>query len=125
MIRYDRAILLFFTWLTSRRMELPDEVIALDTLLSEFAETLWQEGESRGALGDALSGLTNYFKFLRGKLPDAWAQHATWKKLELPARATPMSRKVLVAAVGVALGRKDLPLAVGLWLGFQALLPSI
>ena len=122
LVRYNRAILLFFEWLASKELGLPDDLVMLDALLSEYAEILWQEGESRSGLGDTLSGLTNYLKFLRGKLPDAWAQHSTWKKLELPARATPFTKNILMAAVGVALSQNDLAMAAGLWLGFQGLL---
>ena len=107
---------------TRFELGLPDDVDILDTFLNEYAKVLWQEGESRSGLGDTLSGLTNYLKFLRGKLPDAWAQHSTWKKLELPARATPFTKNLLFAAVGVALSQNDVRMAAGLWLGFQGLL---
>ena len=119
--RYENAVGLFFAWLADVKTW-PDGPEELASWLAEYAEELWEQGEGRHLLGDAISGLIFYVKGLKRKLPDAWSQYDTWKSLERPVRATPCSLLVLQASVGVALSLKDIAMAAALLMGFQCLL---
>eukprot|EP00973_Karenia_brevis_P063323 8802655-Karenia_brevis.AAC.1 len=94
-LRYDAAVLRFLNWLGS---DIPATTEALDECLSNYAEQLWEDGEGRNLLGDALSGLSHHFSSLKGKLAEAWRQCNVWGKLEFLARATPISIRILRAA---------------------------
>ena len=120
--RYENAVGLFFAWTEAVFGELPNDAGTLDAVLAEYAEALWQEGESRYLLADALSGLSHFIKMLKTCLPDSWAQHDTWGTLEPSQRATPLTLPILLAMVGVALSRQEHDMAAGLLLAFQALL---
>ena len=57
----------------------------------------------------------------KGRIPEAWSLLGTWSKLELPCRAPPLHNLQLCALVGLAVHRKDLGMAAGLMVAFQAL----
>ena len=120
--RYETAVSLFFVWAEAVFGEIPDDAGTLDAVLAEYAEALWQEGESRYLLGDTLSGLSHFVKMLKHCMPDAWAQYDTWGTLEPAQRATPLTLPILLGMVGVALSRQEHAMAAGMLLAFQGLL---
>ena len=54
---YDAALDLFMAWLKAEDTQLPNDESELPPLLEKFAETLWQEGESKADLANLLAAL--------------------------------------------------------------------
>ena len=112
----------YFNWLERTTADYPRTYELLDESLSQYAEALWQDGESRNYLSDVLSAMGFHYPMSKGRLRDAWKQNETWNRLELPARATPFTLRILRAACGCAIVQGKWNVAAGLWLGFQGLL---
>lgn len=60
LIRHNVAVGRFVLWLRSNRVDFPRTPEATDTLLCGFIETLWEDGEPKAFVGDAISGLTHF-----------------------------------------------------------------
>ena len=118
--RYKTAVRLFFAWLLAFYGTFPNDYEVFDSCLAEYAENLWQEGESRYLLGDTISVISHFIRAFRYRLPDSWKQHDTWGSLEPAVRATPLTQRSLLAMVGMALRRGEISMAACLLLGFHA-----
>ena len=101
---------------------MPDSTWMLDQLVADYAEVLWEEGESQYMYSDTICALVHHLKFLKRQMIQSWDLLSTWQLHELPTRATPFSLDVVLAMAGAALQRGWLDMAVGLLLAFQALL---
>ncbi len=55
--RYDRALRLFFAFLTDTSLELPNDGEALDEVLSMYIEHLWESGDPKYMAADCLAAL--------------------------------------------------------------------
>ena len=53
---YRKHVGLFFIWLGLTSLAMPDSREEVDRLLGEYVNMLWQEGESIGWAGNAISG---------------------------------------------------------------------
>ena len=100
----------------------PSDCVSFDTLLTRFADALWQEGEPRGLLANVLCGLTHEVPSLHGRLHAAWRLHATWLKLEPASRAPPLTARLAQAFAGGFLKRGHVMEAGAIILGFHCLL---
>jgi len=120
--RYRSAITRFAEW--RKQLLLPPlaSIVALDENISVYIDHLWQEGDPRGYAGDLLSGLQHQIPALRGQLPSGWRLLTAWRKAELPTRATPFTLFLVQAAAGYFMGIGKKGQALGLLLGFHALL---
>ena len=103
-------------------LEKVQSVEQLDYHLSAWIENSWSKGEAQYVISDALCGLHFYEPWTRGHLPNTWKLFATWRKLEIPARAPPIPKVLLRSFVAYALAHNDLFFAALLLLGFCALL---
>ena len=56
-VLYDGALWVFQAWLQAEMRRLPHQEEDLPPLLEEYAETLWQEGESKAELANLLSAM--------------------------------------------------------------------
>ena len=79
-VLYDRALQLFSFWLKSERKRWPDKESELGLLLTDFAEVLWEEGESRADLANLLSALHDAEPSVDPFLRAAWRLYHVWKK---------------------------------------------
>jgi len=120
--RYERALVTFFSFLTIMSLDLPNSYNRLDLVLVEFVNHSWHEGECRGYVGDAISGLTHFMPDLKGKLRSAWRLYSAWGRLELPARAPPLPMLILYGLAGHAIAKHAYALAVLLLVGWDCLL---
>ena len=120
--RYVNALRYFFWWLSVTGTALPSHAVALDLIISEFIEMLWQEGEGRSFGHDTISGICHHVPSLHGKFYGSKRLLSAWQRLELPARAPPLTRQMLLAAVELCLRRKWLWLGACLALGFHCFL---
>ena len=94
----------------------------LDGVICDFIELQWSRGESVGMIADVLSGLHFYWPELRGLLRQAWRLFKSWRRIESPQRAPPLTVWLVKALVGRAVDRGELQFAVMVAIGFNCLL---
>ena len=94
----------------------------LDEKVCSWIERMWKQGEPLLTIGDALSALHFFQPSTKRQIPHAWKLFATWRKLEVPARAPPLTAVLVRGMSALALDRGQLELATCLILGFHALL---
>ena len=120
--RYAKAIEAFGQWLTRNQVCLPGTLAGVDAVVSDFIETLWDEGDTRNLAADLLSGLQHSVPALRHHLPLGWRLLSAWRKLEVPARATQLALDQLLAMAAWCLAHHHTAMAVGLLLAYHCLL---
>lgn len=94
----------------------------LDMACAEWVEACWEDGESLYTVGNALSALHFFEPITKRKTPSAWKLFATWKKMEWPARAPPLTQDIILSMAYYALCHNDLFFSCLLALGFYTLL---
>eukprot|EP00435_Cladocopium_sp_Y103_P045333 s2195_g13.t1 len=115
--RYEAAVAHILPHLESQ----PD-LGDLDGILSDWVELQWVRGEPLTLIADCLSGLHFFWPEIRGSLKQAWRLFKSWRRVETPARAPPLTISLACAFVAKAVDAGKLPLAALLALGFHALL---
>lgn len=70
--RYLKARNLFCDFLTENWLKLPTRREALDTLVAEYVEFVWQEREGRALALDTVAGLQDADPKLKGHLQLTW-----------------------------------------------------
>ena len=94
----------------------------LDTAVAEWVQLVWEDGESLYVVSNALCGLHFYEPLTKRCIPSAWRLFATWRKLEWPARAPPLTCGIVYSLSHYALCHQDLFFAALLCVGFFGLL---
>lgn len=97
-------------------------LLHLDELTADWIQQCWEDGESIHVVSDALCGLHFFEPWTKKGIPTSWRIFATWRKLETPARAPPLTATLAYCMAHYALMHRDLPFASLLLLGFFALL---
>jgi len=120
--RYSLALAFFFDTLRAHGMLLVNNAAEFDQQVCEVIDIAWQEGESRGLIGDLLSGLVAKVGALRHRLHGAWRLFGAWGRLELPARAWPLSLDQVLAMAWVAWSWRLPGICAGLLIGFDCFL---
>ena len=108
--------------MTAQRLVLPRCRDELDTVVSEYVEALWQEGEGRNRAADTLSGIQWAVPGYKGLLRGAWNLIGAWQRNELPERAPPLPVICLLACAETALRMHDPVLATLVLVGAHCLL---
>ena len=121
-LRYERAVIRFFTFHRARRaspmcINSWFDPLHFDLALCSFIESLWEEGDSKNDAIDCVSGMLHYLPQLKGKVPGSKRLLVAWGKCELPARASPLNTFFLAALAGKAVALNDRRLAVSLLFG--------
>ena len=98
--RYQESLSLFFEFLRKEGLKLPTKRENMDSLVSDYLEFLWAEGEGRAAASTFLASLQDYDPKLKHCLPGSWRLLKTWAIHEIPSRAPPLTEDVLKAMVG-------------------------
>ena len=94
----------------------------LDAAVSDWVESSWSKGETLGSVSDALCGLHHFEPWTRKQLYHTWKLFCTWRKLEGPARAPPLTSSIIFAVANYAISHRDIVFAALLLLGFFGLL---
>lgn len=94
----------------------------LDTAVAEWVQLVWEDGESLYVVSNALCGLHFYEPLTKRCIPTAWRLFATWRKLEWPARAPPLTCGIVYSLAHYAISHHDIFFAALLCLGFFGLL---
>ena len=97
-------------------------LLELDEKVCDWIQECWSDGESLHIVSDALCGLHYFEPWTKKGIPTAWRVFATWRKLEFPARAPPLTAYIVYSLASYAIDHNDLSFAVLLLLGFFALL---
>eukprot|EP00435_Cladocopium_sp_Y103_P044430 s82_g12.t1 len=94
----------------------------VDSQVFQWVRLMWRQGEPLLTIGDGLSALHFFQPWLKRRLPHSWKLFSTWRKLELPARAPPLTLRLVrgLAAYEAILGH--LEMSALLLLGFHCLL---
>ena len=115
---YRKEVRKFFTHLDALEVAIPPETADLDSLVSEYVNHLYMEGESISHAGWLLSGLRRFVPSLKGHLPTSSQYYSNWVRDHLPSRAVPMPWSVLKALVATAWKLQHYDLGLCLLLGF-------
>ena len=94
----------------------------IDFALVEYLEHLWEEGDGLATGNYALAGLLHFIPALRPQLPGARRTLKGWRRLELPARACPITLDMALSVCGVFLLWGQPRLAYLTIIGFDLLL---
>lgn len=94
----------------------------LDEVLCQWVEKCWKIGEPLLTVGDGLSALHFYQPWTRRKIPHAWKLFRTWRRIEIPARAPPLTLQLVRSMAAFELTNGNLEMAVILLLSFHCLL---
>lgn len=97
-------------------------LLELDEKVCDWIEESWSSGESLHIVSDALCGLHFFEPWTKKGIPTSWRLFATWRKLEFPARAPPITAPIVYSLASYAIAHNDLSFAVLLLLGFFGLL---
>lgn len=94
----------------------------IDGLLCRWIRRMWRQGEPLLTIGDGLSALHFYQPWTKRKIPHSWKLFGIWRKLEIPARAPPLTLRITRSLAAYCIEHCELELACCLLLGFECLL---
>lgn len=94
----------------------------LDDAVAAWVEKQWQEGQTLYVVSDALCGLHHFEPYTKKLIPSAWKLFRTWRKIESPNRAPPITKYIIYSVANYAILHHDLIFGTLLLLGFFALL---
>ena len=94
----------------------------LDDMVADWVEAQWVAGETLHVVSDALCGLHHFEPYTKKLVPSAWKLFRTWRKLEAPNRAPPLTKYIIYSIAHYALMHNDLIFGGLLLLGFFGLL---
>ena len=66
--RYRKHVAHVYSWLRRTGRAVPSTVLLFDTQLMAYAEDLWESGDAKSDLANALSGFAHFVPALRGQL---------------------------------------------------------
>ena len=115
--RYFYALNKLQPWL-----ERVDDLVSLDELCCDWVTRMWKKGEPLLVVGDGLSALHFFQPFTKRHIPHAWKLFATWRKIEFPSRAPPLTEQLVRSMSNYELEHGNVQMATLLVLGFHALL---
>ena len=99
-----------------------NNLLQLDEAICQWIQTQWESGESIHIVSDALCGLHFFEPWTKRGIPTAWRIFSTWRKLESPSRAPPLTSLIVYAVANYAVCRDDIHFAAMLLVGFFGLL---
>lgn len=94
----------------------------LDEEICAWIQKMWKKGEPLLTVGDALSALHFFQPYTKKQIPHSWKLFATWRRIEIPARAPPLTQQLVRSIAAYELSRDNLEMATCLVLAFHALL---
>lgn len=94
----------------------------LDPQVCKWVRLMWRQGEPLLTIGDGLSALHFFQPWMKRRIPHAWRLFSTWRRLEIPARAPPLTQRIVrgLSAYEMILGNFEM--SALLLLSFHCLL---
>ena len=99
-----------------------DSKESLDEAIADWIEEQFEKGAPLNTVADALSGIHYFVPSTRRGLPTSWKLFATWRKVEVPSRAPPLTSDLLWAMAAKALLDDNFELGALLLLGWHCML---
>ena len=99
-----------------------NDLLSLDEVLCDWIEVQWVKGTSLNDIADTLSGLHFFWPEIKGRIREAWRYFKSWRRIESPVRATPLTCELARAFVAHAVEHERVAYALLLALGFHCLL---
>lgn len=115
--RYYMALRLLIPVLTK-----VDHLGELDEDICSWIHRMWKKGEPLLTVGDALSALHFFQPYTKRQIPHSWKLFSVWRRIEVPARAPPLTQQLVRAMAAYELSQDNIEMSVCLILGFHALL---
>ena len=94
----------------------------LDDHISAWVEEQWKAGQTLSFVSDALCGLHHFEPSTKRTIGNTWKLFRTWRKLEAPNRAPPLTKEIVYAIAYYAISHDDLIFAALMLIGFFAML---
>ena len=94
----------------------------MDEVVCQWVEQCWKKGEPLLTVGDGLSALHFYQPWTRRRLPHAWKLFRTWRRIEIPARAPPLTQQLVRSMAAFELQHDNIEMAAMLLTSFHCLL---
>eukprot|EP00435_Cladocopium_sp_Y103_P039075 s2514_g10.t1 len=101
------------------RCENPD---TLDDEISSWVKAMWKRGEPLLTIADGLCGLAYFEPWTKKRLPHSWKLYAVWRRIEVPARAPPLTEELVMSMAAFEVDGGRLEMASLMLLGFTCLL---
>ena len=120
--RYKNARDRFYDFPHRNQIEIPTKRDRFDSLVSEYIEFLWSEGEGRGLASDTIAGLQDLDPKLKGHLQQTWRLMKTWNTQEIPNRAPPLPEQAVLAMAGWGFFHGHFNFSVSILVCFYAML---
>eukprot|EP00435_Cladocopium_sp_Y103_P067105 s619_g29.t1 len=115
--RYERAVGRILPFLEAQ----PD-LADLDGIVCDYIELQWCRGETVNDIADCLSGLHFFWPHIKVLLRQSWRLFRSWRRVESPQRAPPITVWLVKAIVARAVDSNQLAFATLVALGFHCLL---
>ena len=103
-------------------VEKSQHVADLDIWICKWIRSCWRHGEPLLTIGDGLSALHFYQPWTRRQIPHSWKLFSVWRRVEIPARAPPLTQRLVRSLAAYEMARNNLEMATCLLLGFHCLL---
>ena len=81
--------------------QLASDVTKIDAVLARYIEFMWEDGEPKSYANYAVASVQFHIPAARRHLQFSWKLVATWNKLEMPSRVTPLSPSMAMAFSGL------------------------
>ena len=116
-LRYEVAVGKILPFL-EQHMDLQD----MDGLVTDWIELEWVRGASVNDIADTLSGLHFFLPEFKGRLRQSWRMFRSWRRVESPQRAPPLTVDIVCAVIALAIEKGDIVFALLFAIGFRCLL---
>ena len=101
-----------------------DSAGQLDDAVSDWVQECWATGESIHIVNDGLCGLHHYEPWMKGLVPTAWKLFKTWRKIEAPNRAPPLTASIVYSWALYAVDHQNIIFAAMVLIGIFGLLST-
>lgn len=123
MERYHKTVMRFLDFVDEFKYTVPTWE-DLDSVVSEWLEHMFHEGEHKTLANDGLAGLQFYVPQAIGRLKHSWKLARVWQRLEPPQRVLPISPSVILGFAGACAHLNLWEEAAALLAGFDTMLRS-
>ena len=115
--RYEAAVYQILPYLEEQ-----PSLDGLDEIVMEWIELQWVKGEAVNGIADCLSGLHWFCPEFKGKLRQSWKLFKSWRRIESPQKAAPLTVPIVCAVVARALELNEIAFAALFGLAFHCML---
>ena len=96
--------------------------LELDEFIAEWIQEQFEDGCPLHLVADALSGLHHFEPYTKKKLTQSWRLYSIWRRYEVPCRAPPLTKDIVLAMAGFSIIHSELTMGALLLLGFHCLM---